>query len=342
MFRRISLWGIIGGIALGVLTASASAQTSTSFTVTETSPFFPIGGNHVVCAPGDSAPGYSISSLASDGILKSEMYFPPEVIFGREVLVGEVASISYFTKKDTTHTVSAPDWALLIYTKPFAGDVSTPTWYGARIGSEPYFAANLNDPANAWNQWSTDGTDNTLRFYESTQGAPGANFGAYTDPDFDTFIAQNSLGTVVPYEDQKVLYFSIQTGSAWATGFTGQLDGFRIELLDGSVATINFECDDSDDDGVLDEDDHCPLSDLDGFVVVGSVTTTINNATIGVNEDGCSIQDLVNECEDNAKNHGQFVSCITQLANDLYKAGVITKQQRDQMKTGAAKSSVGK
>ena len=52
--------------------------------------------------------------------------------------------------------------------------------------------------------------------------------------------AANSLSGV-PYAGQAILYFSIQTGSATATGFTGQVDGLRIELTDGSVANINSE-----------------------------------------------------------------------------------------------------
>ena len=42
------------------------------------------------------------------------------------------------------------------------------------------------------------------------------------------------------------------------------------------------------------------------------------------------------------KNHGQYVKCVGQLADDLYEADLITKSQRQEMKTGAAKSDVGK
>jgi hypothetical protein len=331
---------------LGLLLAGAvaSAQTDSSIVVTDSPDDPHYSERNVICIDGDAAPGFESGSIASDGSGKTDIYFTPEELFGRAVLLGEVESISYYTKTGESHVVDPRDWALTIYTKPFAGDVSTPTWYGARIGSEPYFAANLNDPPDTWNQWSTDGATNTLRFFESTAGAPGADFGAYDDPFFDDFVMMNSLGTSVPYAAQDVLFFSLQTGSGWADGFTGQLDGLQIVLMDGSVATVNFECEpaDEDGDGVPDADDHCPDSDLDGFVQVGSVTTTIDNAAIGVDADGCSVQDLVNECEDHAKNHGQFVSCINQLANDLYKDGTITKQQRDEMKSAAAKSSVGK
>jgi hypothetical protein len=99
---------------------------------------------------------------------------------------------------------------------------------------------------------------------------------------------------------------------------------------------------DSDGDGVPDEDDECPLSDFSQFVDVGSGPTSIDNAAIGVDASGCTIQDLVNACADAAKNHGQYVSCVVKLANDLYKEGVITKGQRQEMKTGAAQSSIGK
>jgi hypothetical protein len=212
---------------------------SSDLTITPCSPVF--DANNVVGVSGDAAPGFATGSFASDGSDKTDMYFTPESLFGRAVKVGQVQSMSFWTKKGTTHVVDPRDWYLNIYTKPFAGDVSTPTWYGSRFGAEPYFSINLVDPANTWNEWTTDGAINQLRFFESTQGAPGATFGSYTDPEWTTFIAANSLGTTVPRKNQEVLFFSIQTASAWAAGFEGQVDGVTIQLTDGSIATINFE-----------------------------------------------------------------------------------------------------
>lgn len=189
---------------------------------------------------GDFAPSFGGGSLASNGVAKTDMYFTPAMLFGRNVTLGEVVSMSYWTKKGSTHVASTGDWFLNIYTKPYSGDVSTPTWYGDRIGAEPYFSANIADPANAWNNWTTSGTTNTLRFFESTQGASGATFGAYTDPDWATFLAGNALSGY-PYAGHEILSFSIQTASAWAAGFIGQVDGLRIELADGSIGTVNFE-----------------------------------------------------------------------------------------------------
>jgi hypothetical protein len=106
------------------------------------------------------------------------------------------------------------------------------------------------------------------------------------------------------------------------------------------VGTGGAVCTDSDGDGVEDDVDHCVPSVLGGQVDVGSGPTSIANDD--VDENGCSIQDRVNECKADAKNHGHYVSCIAKLANDLRKSGAITNQQSTEMKNGAAKSQIGK
>jgi hypothetical protein len=234
---------IIASAILALAVSAVSAQTTTNLVVTPTTPVF--DSNHVVGVTNDSAPGFPFGSFASDGLAKTDMYFPPEVLFGRPVTLGEVAKMTYWTKKGTTHTVAAPDWALIIYTKKHTGQALSTNFYGVRLGLEPYFATNLTDPANTWNQWTTFGATNQLRVYESTAGATGANFGSYSDPDWFTRVAGNSLtgpsGGGEPLATQPILYFSVQTGSGTAAGFTGRLDGYRIELFDGSIANINFE-----------------------------------------------------------------------------------------------------
>lgn len=234
-FREDSNWTPYGTVPIKI---TATAPTTTNLVVVPNSPIF--DENNVVGVSGDFAPGFASGSFASDGSGKTDIQFSPQSFFGRDVSIGEIKSMSYYTKTGATHTVDPRDWFVNIYTKPYVGDVSTPTWYGDRIGTEPYFSESLSDPANTWNQWNTVIGNNQLRFFESTAGAPGATFGSYTDPHWDAFKAGNALSGQ-PYAGHQVLYFAIQTGSAWANGFTGQLDGFRMELLDGSVVTVNFE-----------------------------------------------------------------------------------------------------
>lgn len=237
-----------GGLLLDNFSLESSspvppAVTNTALTVRPNTPGLLDAGDNIVGSLGDAAPGFTVGSFGSGGLTKSDMYFPAELLFpGRALTVGEIASMSYWTKKGPTHVSVDVDWYLALYTKPYAGDKSTPSWYGDRYGAEPYYSVGINAPVNTWNKWNTAGGTNQLRFFESTQGAPGANFGSYTDPDWASFRSSFALSGM-PRASQEILYISLQTGSAWAAGFTGKLDGLTITLTDGSTATVNFEAD---------------------------------------------------------------------------------------------------
>ena len=92
---------------------------------------------------------------------------------------------------------------------------------------------------------------------------------------------------------------------------------------------------DLDLDMVPDDVDQCLPSDLSATVVIGSIDTGIANTLFTT---GCSIKDLVNNCAAGAKNHGGFVSCVTQLGNALVNASIITSGQKGTLTSAAAKS----
>jgi hypothetical protein len=178
------------------------------------------------------------------------------------------------------------------------------------------------------NSYGTNATANG----QGTEGTAAALAGSNT-------IAQNSQNIVFAGGDPDL--DATYDYELWAVAQGDDPTGNRIVsvAIKVVVGTGGAVCD-SDNDGVPDDVDHCVPSVLGGFVDVGSGPTSIANN--GVDANGCSIQDLVNECQDNAKNHGQYVSCIAQLANDLRKSGAITNKQSTEMKNGAAKSQVGK
>jgi hypothetical protein len=93
--------------------------------------------------------------------------------------------------------------------------------------------------------------------------------------------------------------------------------------------------DDPDQDFVCTSLDQCPSSDLRDLVDVNGTlpgeTTILNRIDIF----GCSIQDQVNTCAENAAGQRQYRTCIIQLANELYQVGVITQWERLQMIAGA-------
>jgi hypothetical protein len=89
-------------------------------------------------------------------------------------------------------------------------------------------------------------------------------------------------------------------------------------------------CDDDEDgDGIFDLDDQCPQ-------------TSLNTA---VDEDGCSgeqIVELACPCAGDYKNHGEYVSCVAQVAEDQVAAGLITPAEKDAIVSARAKSGCGK
>jgi hypothetical protein len=116
--------------------------------------------------------------------------------------------------------------------------------------------------------------------------------------------------------------------------------GTDVVVMDDFIYGEPFQ--DLDNDNVPDSQDQCLSSDLRANVDVNGLEPGVTSIDNTVGENGCSIQDLVNNCADGVKNHGQYVSCIAHLANDLRKAGTITKSQSKELKTGAAHSKIGK
>jgi hypothetical protein len=94
---------------------------------------------------------------------------------------------------------------------------------------------------------------------------------------------------------------------------------------------------DADLDGVADDSDDCPDSDLSATVVVGTCDSGVPNTVL---PSGCSISDLVSQCAAGAGNHGHFVSCVAHTLNDLKKAGVISGAQKGAIQSCAGGASI--
>jgi hypothetical protein len=91
---------------------------------------------------------------------------------------------------------------------------------------------------------------------------------------------------------------------------------------------------DADLDGVRDDGlDQCLGSDLSPTVVIGGENTGVKNTLF---PDGCTISDLVKKCAVDARNHGDFVSCVAQLGNGLVQGGALTGAQKGAIQRAAA------
>jgi hypothetical protein len=92
---------------------------------------------------------------------------------------------------------------------------------------------------------------------------------------------------------------------------------------------------DADLDGVADAGDCRVRSDVRPTVIVGTENTGVPNLLFS---NGCTISDLIANIHDDAKNHGQFVSGVAHLTNDLKDEGLITGAQKGAIQSAAAQT----
>ena len=97
-------------------------------------------------------------------------------------------------------------------------------------------------------------------------------------------------------------------------------------------------CDDDDDnDGVPDDDDACAMSDLSSTVVIDSCDSGVPNLPVA---NGCNISDEIADIATGAGNHGQFTSAVSQLTNELKKAGAISGDEKGAIQSCAAGAAI--
>jgi hypothetical protein len=94
---------------------------------------------------------------------------------------------------------------------------------------------------------------------------------------------------------------------------------------------------DADGDGVNNAEDDCSDSDLSATVVIDGCDSGVRNPVF---PRGCTIADLVADCAEGARNHGQFVSCVSHMTDGLQQAGTITGQQKDAIQSCAAQADM--
>jgi len=152
----------------------------------------------------------------------------------------------------------------------------------------------------------------SMNIYDTELGSPIWIFG-YWDKD--------GSGTISPGE------------------YMGAYPGNPITLQQTN-SDINFDmcaCIDSDGDTICDGNDNCSDSHLESTIVIGDCDTGVANQYL---EDGCTMSDQIAQCEENAKNHGQFVKCVNRLTNNWKKSGLITKKEKGAITRCAAKADI--
>jgi hypothetical protein len=87
---------------------------------------------------------------------------------------------------------------------------------------------------------------------------------------------------------------------------------------------------DGDGDGVVDANDDCPDSnpEPEPTVVIEGCNSGVSNTQLAR---GCTISERIQQCDDDAKNHGAFRRCVSMLGDSLQQEGVLTGPEKDRI-----------
>jgi hypothetical protein len=91
---------------------------------------------------------------------------------------------------------------------------------------------------------------------------------------------------------------------------------------------------DADGDGIADDEDCNPNSNLSPTIAIGGNQTTVPNTLF---DNGCTMSDLIAQAAAAASTHGGFVSAVAQLTNGWQAAGLITGAQNGAVQNAAAR-----
>jgi hypothetical protein len=152
--------------------------------------------------------------------------------------------------------------------------------------------------------------------------------------------ASDPLPLVIPTPDPGYLFnleFKVPVNADIA------VHTFDIILLgDGQTyasqkVSIEVLIDDTDNDGCIDEEDPHPYSIKDQYVTIDGCETGVLNVFVTQ----CStMMDLLQECAEDAVNHGDYVSCVAALTNDWKAAGFITGKEKGKIQSCAAQTDI--
>ncbi|MHC5076896.1 MAG: hypothetical protein ACYTFM_10755, partial [Planctomycetota bacterium] len=131
---------------------------------------------------------------------------------------------------------------------------------------------------------------------------------------------------------------SIDIHGVYTAGTPGGTD--LITVIDACQGEINataavFVLEDADEDGIHDAEDGCLASNLEDTISIYSCDSGVENLFL---DDGCSLNDLITECDQTRKMHGMFVSCVSHLTNGWKKEGWISWREKGTIQRCAAQS----
>lgn len=107
-----------------------------------------------------------------------------------------------------------------------------------------------------------------------------------------------------------------------------------VDLTYELLSDLGWTFPDADGDGVADDEDCNPNSNLSPTIVLGDIDTGVPNHLF---DNGCTSADLIADLHDSAANHGAFVSAVAALTNSWVAEGLITGAEKGAIQSAAAR-----
>lgn len=185
--------------------------------------------------------------------------------------------------------------------------------------------------------WALDGNSDRLARMDKTTGAfvfigsglrLPAGIGALTIGASGTFWAVDTAsGSNLLYRIDPATGVATLQGTLLGIPFAGPMIG----LAAGGVSVPA----DTDGDGLPDDEDACPESDLAATVIADGCVTSAANQPLG---GGCTMNDRLLECATGIENHGDYVGCIVHLTRIWKQDGLISGREGGEIKSCAGQA----
>ncbi len=205
-----------------------------------------------------------------------------------------------------------------------------PVFRGQTVKVEPVTASTTLVP----------GATTAVQFRVTNLGVSGAFRITASD---DARFAAGTVPTVVTLGNNESAVISVSMVVPAAT--TRAFDTLTVFARSTSVPDIGNSAlvglpvgtPDGDGDGIPDDSDACPSSNLAPTIVIDGCDSGVANL---LQASGCSLSDHIAVIAANANNHGQFVSGVAHFTNQLRADGIITGSEKGAIQSCAARASI--
>ena len=179
------------------------------------------------------------------------------------------------------------------------------------------------------------GTSETLLGFTKTRGSAGMTWLTRNDErddnEFPACGSQCGLNSQITWNITETGTYTI---AVYKVGTCSGVDDTAFEV---TVTGSDDRVEDADGDGVPDDEDDYVNSDTSPIVNIDGCDSEVENEHLG---SGAFMMDKLNDCAEDAANHGAYVSCVTDLVNGWKQDGIIAANEKNKITNCASGASI--